>query len=368
MPAITPMKNNVIKPEALPPAIFLMGPTASGKTDIAVQLVQELPLEIISVDSALVYRGMDVGSAKPGTEVLAKAPHHLIDIRDPSEPYSAADFRRDALALMNDITGRGKVPLLVGGTMLYFKALRDGLSALPEADPQIRAAIEAQAKAEGWPAVHAELEKVDPQSAAVLHPNHSQRIERALEVFRITGVQMSQLMAQQQAEVLPYRLLQLALLPEPREVLHHCIAWRFHKMMQQGFIEEVQALYARGDLHENLPSIRAVGYRQAWDYLSGSINREAMIERAIIATRQLAKRQFTWLRGWPDLESVAVDLTAALPDPLASAKSVGASRVTGKDLASSSTVPAEVQQDVIHKAVAQAQEMIAGKIRHFLGQ
>lgn len=293
----------------LPPAIFLMGPTASGKTDIAIELVQRYPFDIISVDSALVYRGMDIGTAKPDPATLQKAPHRLIDICDPADPYSAADFRRDALEEMAAITATGKIPLLVGGTMLYFKALRDGLAEMPEADLEIRAAIEQEAAEKGWPAIHAELAQVDPITAARLHPNHSQRIERALEIYRITGEPMSALQERQQPAPFPYRLLQIAIIPENREALHQRIAMRFEQMVAQGFLEEVELLFNRSDLHKSLPSIRAVGYRQAWDYLSGNLSRDEMIEHAIIATRQLAKRQLTWLRSWPDLQELVLDLS-----------------------------------------------------------
>jgi len=292
---------------SLPPAIFLMGPTASGKTDVAVELIKHFPCEIISVDSALIYRGMDIGTAKPDQATLKNAPHGLIDICDPAEAYSAADFRRDALQEMAEITARGNVPLLVGGTMLYFKTLRDGLAEMPPADPAIRQAIEQEAAEKGWPAIHEQLAKVDPETAATLHPNHSQRIERALEVYQITGKPMSEFKAEQQTEPFPYRLLQMAIIPKSRQALHERIALRFEKMMESGFLAEMETLYERKDLHKDLPSIRAVGYRQAWDYLSGNLNRDEMIERAIIATRQLAKRQFTWLRNWPDLQEITLD-------------------------------------------------------------
>lgn len=304
---------------ALPPAIFLMGPTAAGKTDLALELARSLPCELISVDSALIYRGMDIGTAKPEKSVLAEFPHRLIDIRDPLEAYSAAEFRADALAAMAEITSRGKIPLLVGGTMLYYKALLEGLADMPSADESVRREIEAQAAAQGWAAVHAELARVDPQSAARIHPNDPQRLTRALEVWRVSGLSMSEHRLRQQQNAgldtpgggqFPYTVAQLAIAPLERQVLHERIARRFQLMLEQGFIEEVETLRRRGDLHAALPSIRAVGYRQAWDYLDGRLTHDEMVERGIIATRQLAKRQFTWLRGWSDvhwLDSLAGD-------------------------------------------------------------
>ena len=293
----------------LPPAVFLMGPTASGKTDLALQLARELPCEIISVDSALIYRGMDIGSAKPSPETLQEYPHHLVDILDPAQSYSAAQFREDALIAMADITARGRIPLLVGGTMLYYKALTDGLASMPAADPQVRAALELQAKTDGWAAVHAELQRVDPISAERIHPNDPQRIMRALEVWRVSGLSMTEHRAQQALQKqasngghLPYNVATFAIAPQQRSVLHERIAQRFHLMLEQGFIAEVETLWQRGDLHADLPAIRAVGYRQAWSYLQGDYTYDEMIERGIIATRQLAKRQFTWLRGWENIE------------------------------------------------------------------
>jgi len=299
--------------ERLPPAIFLMGPTASGKTDLALALADVLPCELISVDSALIYRGMDIGTAKPDRATLARYPHRLVDIRDPAESYSAAEFRADALAAMGEITARGRIPLLVGGTMLYYKTLLEGLADMPSADPAVRAELEAWAAAEGWEALHRELDRVDPESAARIHPNDPQRLTRALEVYRVSGLSMSEhrhlhrQAAQNSgpeapdASQFPYTVAQFAIAPEQRQVLHERIARRFHLMLEQGFVEEVEALRLRGDLHAGLPSIRAVGYRQVWDYLDGRLGREEMVERGIIATRQLAKRQFTWLRGWKDL-------------------------------------------------------------------
>ncbi len=285
----------------LPPAIFLMGPTAAGKTDLAVALTEQLPCDIISVDSALVYRGMDIGSAKPDAATLARAPHRLISFLDPSEPYSAAQFRRDALHAMADITAAGRIPLLVGGTMLYFKVLMEGIADLPVADQAIRTALTAEAEQLGWPAMHAKLANVDSVTATRLHPNHSQRILRALEVFQQTGLPLSLLQQQQRSEPLPYRLVQLALMPEDRAVLHERIARRFDRMLSEGFIDEVQTLYARSDLNPDLPSIRAVGYRQAWDFLGGHLDAKQFRETGVAATRQLAKRQLTWLRSWPEL-------------------------------------------------------------------
>jgi len=295
----------------LPPAIFLMGPTAAGKTDLAIELTKVLPCELISVDSALVYRGMDIGTAKPSKELLAEFPHRLIDILDPAEAYSAADFRRDALQAMAEITARGKIPLLVGGTMLYYKALVDGLADMPAADPEVRAQIEEEAARLGWQALHEQLAVIDPESAARIHPNDPQRLSRALEVYRVSGQSMTALRRRQSAQSteaaasglqqLPYTVANLAIAPANRQVLHRRIEQRFTLMLEQGFIDEVVALRERSDLHAGLPSIRAVGYRQVWDYLDGKLTSAEMQERGIIATRQLAKRQFTWLRSWTDL-------------------------------------------------------------------
>ncbi|MET0357635.1 MAG: tRNA (adenosine(37)-N6)-dimethylallyltransferase MiaA [Cellvibrio sp.] len=290
-------------PHPRPPVIFLMGPTASGKTDLAIALSRHLPVELISVDSALVYRGMDVGSAKPSPKELAETPHKLIDIRDPSEPYSAADFCADAEREIEAAHAQGKIPLFVGGTMLYFKALLDGLADMPEADAQIREQIERDANNFGWPYVHQQLAEVDPEIAAEIHPNHSQRLSRALEVYRASGKTMSELRRiQAQVKKNPFsekfNLVQIAISPRERALLHERIALRFHKMLAAGLLEEVQALYNRGDLHADLPAIRAVGYRQVWDFIEGRLSYDEMIERGIIATRQLAKRQFTWLNGW----------------------------------------------------------------------
>lgn len=306
--------------ERLPPAIFLMGPTAAGKTDLALELARVLPCELISVDSALVYRGMDIGTAKPDKSVLAEFPHRLIDIRDPSESYSAAEFRVDALAAMAEITARGRIPLLVGGTMLYYKTLLDGLADMPSADPQVRTELEARALVEGWGALHRELQAIDPESAARIHPNDPQRLTRALEVYRLSGVTMTAHRQRQAMQApdgtspgaarLPYTVAHLAIAPAQRQVLHARIAQRFQLMLEQGFVDEVERLRQRSDLHAGLPSIRAVGYRQVWDYLEGNLSAAQMQERGIIATRQLAKRQFTWLRSWADLywlDSLACD-------------------------------------------------------------
>ena len=282
-----------------PLALFLMGPTASGKTALAIALRQQLPVEVISVDSALIYKGMDIGTAKPTPAELALAPHRLIDILDPKESYSAMNFREDALKEMAEISTSGRIPLLVGGTMLYYKALLEGLSPLPSADPTIRAEIEEKAAKIGWAGMHQELLAIDPVAGARINPNDSQRINRALEVFYITGKTMTEL-TEEKGEALPYRLLQFAIAPQDRSILHERIALRFQKMMDLGFEEEVKRLFLREDLHIDLPSIRCVGYRQMWEYLQGDISLDEAIYKGICATRQLAKRQITWLRGWKD--------------------------------------------------------------------
>ena len=287
--------------EPLPPAVFLMGPTAAGKTDLAVALGELLPFEIISVDSALIYRGMDIGTAKPEPEVLARAPHHLIDIVDPAQSYSAADFRQDALTLMADITARGRIPLLVGGTMMYFKVLKDGMASMPPADAAVRQRLLDSARDHGWPYLHQQLASVDPEAAKRIKPTDSQRLQRALEVYELTGKPLSQWHREQKAQSLPYRVTSLALAPVDRAILHERIALRFVKMLEEGFLDEVKSLYARPDLTTSLPSVRSVGYRQAWSYLDGELSYDDMVERGIIATRQLAKRQLTWLRSWPDV-------------------------------------------------------------------
>jgi tRNA dimethylallyltransferase len=286
---------------SLPPAIFLMGPTASGKTALAIDLVENYNCEIISVDSALVYKGMDIGTAKPDAELQTRAPHRLIDLIDPAEAYSAAMFREDALREMADITAKGKVPLLVGGTMMYFKFLRDGAAQLPTADENVRQRLLSEGEEFGWPHMHAKLGEVDPVSAKRLKPMDSQRIQRALEVFEVSGKTLTQFWAEQNEQPLLYDVISFAVMPKERKTLHKRIAQRYQIMMQQGFVEEVKQLFVRGDLHEDLPSIRCVGYRQVWQYLKGEIDYDEMIERGIIATRQLAKRQITWLRSWPDL-------------------------------------------------------------------
>jgi len=286
-----------VKQAEQPQAIFLMGPTASGKTALAIELRKVLPVELISVDSALIYRGMDIGTAKPDAAERRAAPHRLLDILDPAQSYSAADFRRDALNEMAEIIAAGRIPLLVGGTMLYFKALLEGLSPLPSADPQVRANIEQQAAEQGWDALHRQLQEIDPVSAARIHPNDPQRLSRALEVFFISGKTLTEL-TQTSGEALPYKVHQFAIAPASRELLHQRIEQRFHQMLASDFEAEVRALFARGDLHTDMPSIRCVGYRQMWSYLEGEISYDEMVYRGVCATRQLAKRQVTWLRGW----------------------------------------------------------------------
>lgn len=293
-----------------PLAIFLMGPTASGKTDLAIQLRQTLPVEVISVDSALIYKGMDIGTAKPSKEEQALAPHRLIDIIDPAESYSVANFREDALREMADITKSGRIPLLVGGTMMYYNALLNGLSPLPSSKPEVRAEIQAKAEQIGWNGVHKELLKIDPVAGERINENDSQRIGRALEVFYISGKTMTELTAQKGDE-LPYETVQFAIAPQDRAVLHQRIEQRFNKMIELGFKQEVEGLFKRGDLHIDLPSIRCVGYRQMWEHLQGDISLEEAVFKGICATRQLAKRQITWLRGWTSsiewLDSLEID-------------------------------------------------------------
>lgn len=281
-----------------------MGPTASGKTDLAIRLVQEHQCEIISVDSAMVYKELNIGSAKPSDEELALAPHRLIDMCDPSEPYSAALFREDALREMADIVDAGKTPLLVGGTMLYYKALLEGMSNLPNSDASIREALQQRMDAEGLKVLHDELRTIDPQAAERIHENDPQRTLRALEVYQLTGKPLSQLHQEQKELEFPYDVTQIAIAPEERAVLHQRIETRFAKMMEQGLLTEVEALYQRGDLNADLPAIRSVGYRQLWQHLDGELTLDEAIGRGIIATRQLAKRQFTWLRSWPNLNWV----------------------------------------------------------------
>ena len=307
-----------------PWAIFLMGPTAAGKTDAAMALHERLAHELISVDSAMVYRGMDIGSAKPSAAELARAPHHLIDIRDPAEPYSAADFRVDALSLMRQISAAGKVPLLVGGTMLYYKRLVEGVANLPSADPAIRQRLEAQWQNEGLLSLHQRLAEVDAVSAQRIHPNDPQRVMRALEVYYASGRPMSELWAEQQPETFPWRVLSIALAPSDRSLLHQRIAQRFEVMLGEGLINEVAALKKRNDLHLGLPAMKSVGYRQAWEYLEGEYDYASLVERGVIATRQLAKRQLTWLRSWPELNWVDSQRSDALDQVLKLVRDSGA--------------------------------------------
>jgi tRNA dimethylallyltransferase len=304
---------------SLPPVIFLMGPTASGKTGVAVELAQRLPVELISVDSALVFRDMDIGTAKPDATTLARAPHHLIDIIDPTEAYSVAAFRHDALRLMADITQRGKIPLLVGGTMLYFKALREGLSPLPQADAALRAELDAEIAQHGIEHLHRKLAEVDAETAARLHSTDTQRIQRAMEIYRLSGQPMSVLIQHQKQNPLPYRILSIALIPSDRAVLHQRIATRFADMLKQGLEDELRGLREKYPLHPNMTSMRCVGYRQTWEYLDGQITEAELLEKGIAATRQLAKRQLTWLRGMPDnveLDCLAPSLTQTVLDML----------------------------------------------------
>ena len=286
------------------PVLFLMGPTASGKTDLALNLFDYMDVEIISVDSALIYREMDIGTAKPDRATLAKYPHALVDILDPTEVYSASDFAEDARQLIDQAHAQGKLPVLVGGTILYFKALAEGLAKLPEANAEIRAEIEAQAEQEGWPFVHARLAQLDPASGERLGPNDQQRIQRALEVFLMTGRSIDSHWQEQQALELPWKVIPIALMPEDRAQLHHRIELRFNQMLEQGFEAEVIRLRERGDLNLNLPSMRCVGYRQMWQYLDGELDWQEMHHKGLVATRQLAKRQMTWLRSWQGAEVI----------------------------------------------------------------
>ncbi len=306
--------------QALPPAIFLMGPTASGKTALSVQLAQALDGEIISVDSALVFKGMDIGTAKPTLEERAGIPHHLIDILEPNQSYSTGQFRHQALALMADMTGRGKIPILVGGTQLYFNALFNGLALLPVANVEIRKQLDQDLLDLGKNVLHQRLAEVDPVAAARIHPNDPQRVQRALEVYEISGQSLSSFFKAEVDAKLPYQAIKLIIAPSDRKVLHDIIAQRFRTMLAQGFVEEVQALYQRGDLTELMPSMRAVGYRQVWAYLQGVDDFEVMTEKAIIATRQLAKRQFTWLRRVTDAHSFQTGQDDLLPDVMALVK------------------------------------------------
>jgi tRNA dimethylallyltransferase len=305
---------------AAPVTIALAGPTAAGKTGAALALAQALDAEIISVDSALVYRGMDIGTAKPTREERALVPHHLIDIREPSESYSAAEFCRDALHLVDEITGRGRRVVLVGGTMLYFKALFEGLDALPAADPTVRAAIEAEAAGSGWPALHAQLAAVDPATASRLAPNDAQRIQRALEVYRVSGRPLSQLHGTTRGATLRADRF-YSLEPASRMWLHDRIAQRFDAILDGGLLDEVRTLRARGDLHPQMPSMRSVGYRQAWEALDAGWDHATLRERGIAATRQLAKRQLTWLRSMPARQVIAADAPDAVQQLL---RAVGA--------------------------------------------
>lgn len=294
-----------------PWAVLIMGPTASGKTDLAVELVRRLPFEIISVDSALVYRGLDIGTAKPDPRTLAAAPHRLIDILDPAESYSAGRFREDALTELADIVRAGRIPLLVGGTMLYYRALLQGLAELPQADPALRARLDAERAARGAAALHERLRQVDPRAAARIHPNDPQRVQRALEVFELTGQTLSERLARSGAAPFPYRVLKLVLAPSDRQVLYRRIERRFRGMLEQGFVAEVEYLRARGDLDLGKPAMRAVGYRQVWEYLDGLTDHATMVQRGVVATRRFAKRQLTWLRaesGAVWLDSLASDL------------------------------------------------------------
>lgn len=291
--------------------ICLMGPTASGKTQLAVQLCQQFPFEIISVDSAMVYREMDIGTAKPDAELLKIAPHRLINIRDPKEVYSAAQFRDDALREIKNIHAQGKIPLLVGGTMLYFRALQKGLSDLPSANEALRKKLAQEAEEKGYPALHARLAAIDPVAAQRIHPNDSQRVQRALEVFELSGKNLTTWQQESGGPLVDYDIYNIAIAPQDRAILHERIAARFQQMLADGLIDEVKKLMARGDLTLETPAIRSVGYRQVWEYLQGNLTYEQMCERGIIATRQLAKRQLTWLRSWPDVrwfDSEAVGL------------------------------------------------------------
>ena len=301
------------KPTSSAPILCLTGPTAAGKTHIALELARDHDFEIISVDSALVYRGLDIGSGKPEKETLAQFPHHLVDIRDPAQAYSAAEFRHDAIEAAEKILKAGKRPLLVGGTMLYFKVLRDGLAQMPAANPQARLKIQALAEESGWEAVHKRLAEVDPEAAARIHPNDPQRLMRALEVFESSGKALSEHHRDENLKKndLPdfmSNLVFVAIHPEKRSTLHEHIAERFRQMLEQGFVEEVKVLYERADLHRDLPAIRSVGYRQIWDYLDGQYDYDTMVDKGLAATRQLAKRQLTWLRSWPELHRLDVEM------------------------------------------------------------
>ncbi|MFT7185709.1 MAG: tRNA dimethylallyltransferase [Pseudohongiellaceae bacterium] len=310
-----------MKVNAQPKAIFLMGATAAGKTDLAVELTQTLPCDIVSVDSALIYKGMDIGTAKPNVRILAEAPHRLIDIIHPSESYSVAQFYQDALREMNEISAAGRIPLLVGGTMMYFRMLSQGIAALPSADENVRKVIVQDAAEHGWPYVHAQLAKIDPEAAQRIKPTDPQRLQRALEVYRVSGKTMTQIWAEQKDPVddkghsdytelnsglppVPYNVVSLAIGPSDRSVLHKRIEQRYHSMLKSGFIDEVKSFHTNETMHADMPSMKCVGYRQVWDYLDSKLNYDEMVERGIIATRQLAKRQLTWLRRWPNLNQL----------------------------------------------------------------
>ncbi len=294
-----------------PCVICLMGPTASGKTQLAIQLVQQYPFEIISVDSAMVYRGMDIGTAKPGADILAIAPHHLIDIREPQDPYSAAQFREDALREIAVIQAKGKIPLLVGGTMLYFRTLQQGIAKMPSANVELRLKLTHEGETLGWPALHSRLATVDPVAAQRIHPQDSQRIQRALEVHVLTGKNLTTWHDNQEINKTDNAFHYLVVAPQDRSILHERIKQRFIQMLDAGLIDEVKRLFSRADLNLETPAIRSVGYRQIWEYLEGKLTFDEMREKGIIATRQLAKRQLTWLRSWPDavwFDSEAIDL------------------------------------------------------------
>lgn len=298
------------------PVVFLMGPTASGKTDLAMKLYDHMPCEIVSVDSAMIYKGMDIGTAKPDHETLARYPHRLIDICDPSEAYSAAEFRMDALKQIEEIRSAGKVPILTGGTMLYFHALKNGLANLPEADAAVRERLLQEAEAEGWAAMHARLAEVDPESAKRLNPNDAQRLQRALEVYEITGRSMTDLWAEQEKQKPDFPIVSLAVMPQERSELHDRIARRFDIMLEQGFVDEVRTLWNRGDLDLQMPSVRCVGYRQVWEYFAGTWDYDTMKFKGVVATRQLAKRQVTWLRSWENLNWIDTHDTNLLQNAL----------------------------------------------------
>jgi len=296
--------------------VFLTGPTASGKTDLAIALLQHIPAELISVDSALVYQGMDIGTAKPDKQTLMQYPHRLVDIRDPADSYSASDFREDALSAINEIHAKRRIPVLVGGTVLYYKALLSGLDGLPASDAEIRKQIESEARERGWPAMHEQLNQIDPEMAKKLHPNHSQRIQRALEVYRITGQTMTEVHRQQYAKddfEDAFDVRKLMIMPRERITLHQRIEQRLEMMFKQGILDEVRSLYERGDLTIDHPAVRAVGYRQLWQYFEGEYDLTEARYRILVATRKLAKRQLTWFRSWPDLPTLFTDLSDGKP-------------------------------------------------------